>query len=108
MDIETTAANDSIGNDLLYGATAIGDFLGVGEKRVFYLAARKILPIGHLGANLIASKTALRERYEQITRGTAEPPPAQTTGRTTKPPAPRRGRARRKRADPSATEAASS
>jgi hypothetical protein len=96
---------DSIANDRLDGAKAIGDFLGEDEKKIYYWAERKLIPIGRIGSMLVGSKKVLKEHYERITRGEAEPQPphptAQPSGRRhlTKPPAPRRARPRRKRED---------
>ena len=49
-----------LADDLLLGARAIADELGVDEHAVYYLAKMKRLPIGKLGKNLIASRTTLR------------------------------------------------
>ena len=68
MDIDTSksalgTADDSLADDILRGAPAIGSFIDEPVGRVYYLAERRLLPIGRLGANLIASKKRLREHY---------------------------------------------
>jgi len=45
--------------DLLTGAKAIADYIGWPERRVYYAADRKHLPIGHSGNLLIARKSEL-------------------------------------------------
>jgi hypothetical protein len=49
-----------LADDLLLGARAIADELGLDEHAVYYLAKMKRLPIGKLGKNLIASRATLR------------------------------------------------
>ena len=70
----TNISENSLADDRLRGAKAIGDFIGESEKRVYYLAERGYLPLGRLGATLIGSKAALREHHERLTRGTLEAP----------------------------------
>ena len=55
-----TPEQQKLADDLLLGARAIADELGVDEHAVYYLAKMKRLPIGKLGKNLIASRTTLR------------------------------------------------
>ena len=56
-----------LADDLLLGARAIADELGVDEHAVYYLAKMKRLPIGKLGKNLIASRTTLRRAALALT-----------------------------------------
>ena len=56
-----------LADDLLLGARAIADELGVDEHAVYYLAKMKRLPIGKLGKNLIASRTTLRRATLALT-----------------------------------------
>ena len=68
MEQHTEApAPDRLAEDLLIGADAIAEFLGVSRKSVYHLASRKRLPVGHLGKNLIASKTKLRRAIRDLT-----------------------------------------
>jgi hypothetical protein len=55
-----TLEQQKLADDLLLGARAIANELGVDEHAVYYLAKMKRLPIGKLGKNLIASRTMLR------------------------------------------------
>jgi hypothetical protein len=61
-------ADDRLGDDLLVGAAAIAKFLDRTEHAVYYIAAKKLLPIGRLGKNLIASKRTLRRSAQALTR----------------------------------------
>ncbi|HEY1490476.1 MAG TPA: hypothetical protein VGF90_05495 [Verrucomicrobiae bacterium] len=48
-------------DDLLWGAQAIADFLGIPVDSVYYLIRRKRLPIGKLGPKtIIASRKKLQ------------------------------------------------
>lgn len=60
---------ESLAEDLLRGAEAIGSFIGEPPKAVYYLAERGYAPIGREGATLIASKRKLREHYARVTAG---------------------------------------
>jgi hypothetical protein len=47
--------------DLLWGAQAIGEFLGISTDRVYYLIRTKRLPIGKLGRKtVVASRKKLQ------------------------------------------------
>jgi hypothetical protein len=61
---------EGLGSDRLDGAEAIAQFIGVPLRRAFYLCDRKLIPCGKEGGRVIASKTALREHYEKLTRRT--------------------------------------
>jgi len=50
--------------DLLWGAKAIGHFLGIDERQVWYQADRGLLPVKRQGRLLTASKAALRKHFE--------------------------------------------
>jgi Helix-turn-helix domain len=58
-DIEKEKA--APGDDLLWGAQAVADFLGVSVDRVYYLIRTKRLPISKLGAKtIVASRKKLQ------------------------------------------------
>jgi hypothetical protein len=86
-DASKGANNHSIADDILRGARAIGDYIGLPEKKVFYLAEQGHLPIGRIGATLIASKRVLREHYAGLTQGTVDQPlrPEPRTRRASRP-----------------------
>jgi hypothetical protein len=75
MKIDIAAPEGPLANDLLRGAKAIGTEINEPEKRVFYLAERGLIPVGKQGGSLIASKSALREHYRQLTQGGVEAQP---------------------------------
>lgn len=57
--------------DRLDGAAAIAEFTGTPVKRVFYLAERKLIPVGKEGGRLIGSKKTLRDHYAKLMSGQA-------------------------------------
>jgi hypothetical protein len=61
------ASKERLAEDLLIGAEAIADELGVDRDQVYYLARTKKLPIGKLGKNLIASRSKLRRAIQNLT-----------------------------------------
>jgi hypothetical protein len=63
---ETEQKTARLGDDMLVGAPAIAEFLGIKVKAVYYLARNKRVPIGRLGKNLIASKRKLRRAFEAL------------------------------------------
>jgi hypothetical protein len=64
MSITSTAGPDPLrgrlADDLLVGAPAIAEELGVNVHAVYYIFKKGRLPIGKLGKNLIASRSKLR------------------------------------------------
>ena len=53
---------------LLRGARAIGDYIGEPPRRVWYIFANKLAPIGREGKSLIADPRLLDEHYQKITQ----------------------------------------
>ena len=53
------------------GGAAISTFIGEDKRKTFRLLASGALPAGKLGGEWVASKTALRQRYRQLTAGEA-------------------------------------
>lgn len=51
----------SLAGDLLFGAEAIGAFLGLDPRRIYYLAARGNIPVKKIGAIIVGSKRRLAE-----------------------------------------------
>jgi hypothetical protein len=58
-----------LAEDLLWGAQAIADYLGLSTDQVYYLIRKKLLPIAKLGGSIVASKRQLVRYFEKITRG---------------------------------------
>jgi hypothetical protein len=54
-------ADDTITDDILYGSEAIANFLGCDQRKVFYYKRTKLLPLGNIGREIIASKKVLRQ-----------------------------------------------
>lgn len=59
----------TLADDLLDGAEAIAEFLGAKPRRVYYLAQKKHLPIGHVGGKLIARRSELTAAVSQKREG---------------------------------------
>lgn len=59
----------TLADDLLDGAEAIARFLGTDRSRVYYIAKRQYLPIGHIGGKLVASRSILGAAVSQKVRG---------------------------------------
>jgi hypothetical protein len=49
----------SLADDLLTGAKAIAEYVGWPERRIYYSAEKGHLPIKHVGATLVARRSAL-------------------------------------------------
>ena len=62
--------------DLLWGARAIGQFLGIDDRQVWYQADRGLLPVKKQGRLLTASKAALREHFATLDARAKEAIPA--------------------------------
>ena len=64
-------ADGSLAADLLEGGTAIAEFTGISESRVFYLCERGLLPAFKIGVRWCALKSELRAALSSRTRITA-------------------------------------
>lgn len=49
----------SLADDLLTGASAIASYLGWPERKTYYAAEKKLLPIGRVGSTLVARRSEL-------------------------------------------------
>ena len=54
--------------DMLYGAKAIAEFLGVSMRKAFYLLEKSRIPCGKIGSQWIASRSILRDYLAKISR----------------------------------------
>lgn len=59
-NLDTKSQTERLADDLLIGAQAIADELGVEPHQVNYIFKTKKLPIGKMGKQYIASKKQLR------------------------------------------------
>ena len=59
---------NDLNTDLLEGAEAIAAFLGMSQRRVFYLAEHRRLPVFKIGNKLNARKSTLLRHIEQLER----------------------------------------
>jgi hypothetical protein len=77
MQLEHTQRRHSDQLDLLWGAKAIADFIGIDERQVWYQADRGYLPVTRQGRILAASKSRLRQHFNA--EPIAAPPADQST-----------------------------
>lgn len=62
----TKARNDKSEQlDLLHGAKAIGDYLGLTERQVWHHAEHNNLPVKKMGRLLVGSKNVLRRHFAE-------------------------------------------
>jgi hypothetical protein len=54
----------TLGTDLLFGAQAIADYLGIDVRRVYYQLQRGFIPATRSGAAYIASKKRLQKHFQ--------------------------------------------
>jgi hypothetical protein len=52
--------DEKLADDMLYGAQAIADFLGLNPRQVYH--QQRELGLAHLGAMLVGSKSKLKKR----------------------------------------------
>ena len=58
---------ERLADDLLYGASAIAEFLGVTEMQVYHWVRKDRIPVGKMGKTLIASRRQLRKTMGNLT-----------------------------------------
>jgi hypothetical protein len=54
---------EKLADDLLFGADAIAQELGVDVRRAYYLLERKLIPCGKCGSIWTASRRKLRQHF---------------------------------------------
>ena len=69
MNEATLPIATPLADDLLKGADQISEFIGENLWRTYHLLENQVIPAGKQGNYCIASKRALREHYERLTRG---------------------------------------
>jgi len=60
---------ERLGDDLILGAAAIAEELGVTEDQVHNWIAKKRIPVGRIGRSLIARRSELQRAISKITAG---------------------------------------
>jgi excisionase family DNA binding protein len=63
---DTTAAEAPSRSDLLYGAAAIADFLGLTNKAVYHLLAAGRLPHFKVGRTVCARRSSVLAAFERM------------------------------------------
>ena len=66
--MDNTEQKDRVADDLLIGAPAIAEFLGITEKAVYHWVRNDRIPVGKVGKNLIASRRQLRKAIATLTK----------------------------------------
>jgi hypothetical protein len=59
--------NEDLAADLLHGAAEIGKFLGISERKIYYYAEKKLLPVTRIGQLIVASRSVLRKHFTEKT-----------------------------------------
>ena len=62
----------TLSEDMLVGAAAIADFLGLGRQRVYKVVERGHLPVFHIGALVCARRSTIIEWVVRQERGVAQ------------------------------------
>jgi hypothetical protein len=57
---QTHRTGETVADDLIWGAAAIGAEIGVDERKAFYLLARRFIPARKVGRLWAASRRELR------------------------------------------------
>jgi excisionase family DNA binding protein len=71
----TKAPDEKLGDDLLWGAQAIADYLGVNRAAVYHMIRTKRLPIAKLGTKtIVASKKRLQRAIDDAIEVRKLPP----------------------------------
>jgi hypothetical protein len=74
-DVPTSGA---LADDLLFGAQAIADELGVSVRKTFYLLERSLIPARKIGATWTSTRSRLRQHFEETGSAVVAPTPRPT------------------------------
>lgn len=64
-------AEQTLGDDLLWGAEEIGKYIDRSAEQVYYLYRSGKLPLGKYGKELLGSKARIANRIHKITAGSS-------------------------------------
>jgi len=64
-------APSQLGDDIIWGATAIGTELGIGRRKTFYLLEKGLLPATKVGREWVTTRSALRDFFADTKTGKA-------------------------------------
>jgi hypothetical protein len=67
MSTDPNNLQERVGDDLLVGASAIADEMGMEAHGIYYAHKKKLLPIKKWGKHLIASRSQLRRAARALT-----------------------------------------
>lgn len=64
-------ANDNTPGDLLIGAKAVADALGITRRQVFHMIEKKMIPTFRLGSSVAARRSTLSKWLEEHEKAAA-------------------------------------
>jgi hypothetical protein len=68
METNGFPGSGSLSDDLMIGATALSAWLGVPERKVFYIAETKQLPLFKIGGKLAGRKSTIKDHIAKLER----------------------------------------
>ncbi|MBK8210349.1 MAG: helix-turn-helix domain-containing protein [Rhodospirillales bacterium] len=60
-DVDT----DSLADDLLYGAEAIANYLGLSRRQVYNLIENRAIPVSKLGSLYVGRRSTYRQMFDE-------------------------------------------
>jgi hypothetical protein len=69
-DLSSPDTRDHLSDDLMLGAVALGDWLGIPPRKVFYMAEHNQLPLFKIGGKLAGRKSTITEHIAKLERRT--------------------------------------
>jgi hypothetical protein len=63
-DLRSTTPRSDLADDLLHGADAIAEFVGMKPRRVFYLCEKQEIPAKKICGRWTSRKSALRKLFD--------------------------------------------
>jgi hypothetical protein len=70
----TKTTSNALADDLLFGAQAIADELGIDTRKTFYLLERHLIPGRKVGGTWTAMRSQLRRHFEDVDAASAATP----------------------------------
>lgn len=66
MEMNGLTGSGSLSDDLMIGATALSAWLGIPERKVFYMAETKQLPLFKIGGKLAGRKSTITQHITKL------------------------------------------
>lgn len=61
--------NVELKDDLLLGAAAIAEFMGIGRRQVYHMVSKQAIPCFNIGETIAARKSSIMKWIERMERG---------------------------------------